>query len=114
MKYLETSGATRLALFMPFLQETGKYRITIKAINHDKVTNDLNGKIELQIKQMSRKKPSASTIETYLLDMINGEAIKDVLLSNENEFVTLKAKWISGNTPYQSAQLSFLIGGLSS
>jgi hypothetical protein len=100
--------ATRLVIFLPGMDRSIEKTLRVAAVTDEgKVDTTRDDIVELSIGQdcRTRFKDSLKRVE---LKLLNGEANATVLSGQLPEASIFKARWISGRTPLQPTQVTYL------
>ncbi|MCX6659573.1 MAG: hypothetical protein NTX81_04245 [Candidatus Bathyarchaeota archaeon] len=100
--------ATRLVIFLPGIDRSTEKTLRVAAVTDEgKVDTTRDDIVELSIGQDCRLrfKDSSKKVE---LKLLNGEANANLLSNQLPEASIFKARWISGRTPLQPTQVTYL------
>ncbi len=100
--------ATRLVIFLPGIERSTEKTIRVAAVTDGgQIATSRDDVVELSINNESRIhfKDSSKNVK---LTLVNGEANATVMSDQLPGFSMFKAKWISGKTPLQSTQVSYV------
>jgi len=101
--------ATRLVILLPRIEKSTEKTITVAAITDEGKTDpDRDDVVELSINPECRLRFS-DTSKVKQLTLVNGEAKTNIVSGELPEVPIIKARWISGKTPLQGVQLTYLI-----
>lgn len=104
--------ARRLVLILPNIEKNVEKTIVVGAITDEgKIDTSRDDVVELSINHESRLRFTDSS-KVRQLQLVNGEAKVNVLSGNLPEVTIMKIRWISGKTPLQNSQVSYLVGSL--
>jgi hypothetical protein len=102
--------ATKLVIFLPRIGKSEEKTIRVGAITDEgRIDTSRDDVIELSINHECRLRFKDSS-KNITLKLVNGEATADVVSDRLPEVAILKAKSVSGKSPLQHVQLSYLIG----
>ena len=102
--------AKRLVLFLPGIKKSTENTIVVGAVTDEgKIDPSRDDVVEFSINHESRLRFTDSS-KVKQLQLVNGEAKVNVLSDQLPEVTIMKIKWISGKTPLQNAQVSYLVG----
>jgi hypothetical protein len=100
--------AARLVIFFPGMQRSTEKTIRVAAVTDGgQIATFRDDVVELSINNESRMcfKDSSKNAQ---LKLVNGEANATVMSDQLPGFSIFKAKWISGKTPLQSTQVTYV------
>jgi hypothetical protein len=102
--------ATKLVIILPHIGKSEQKTIKVQAITDEgKIDTSRDDVIEFSINHECRLAFKGSS-KNITLKLVNGLATADVVSSGQPEVAIMKAKSVSGKSPLQHVQLSYLIG----
>jgi hypothetical protein len=102
--------ATKLVIFLPRIGKSEQKTIKVGAITDEgKIDTSRDDVVELSINHECRLRFKDSS-KNVTLKLVNGEATADVVSSGLPEVAIMKAKSVSGKSPLQHVQLTYLVG----
>jgi hypothetical protein len=102
--------AKRLVLFLPGIKKSTENTIVVGAVTDEgKIDTSRDDSVEFSINHESRLRFTDSS-KVKQLQLVNGEAKVNVLSDQLPEVTIMKIRWISGKTPLQNTQVSYLVG----
>jgi len=100
--------ATRLVIFLPGMDRSIEKTLQVAAVTDEgKVDTTRDDVVELSIGQDCRLRFKDSS-KNVKLKLLNGEANANLLSNQLPEASIFKARWISGRTPLQPTQVTYL------
>jgi len=101
--------AKRLVLLLPTIGKFAEKTITVAAVTDEgKIDPQRDDVVELSINPECRLRFDDKS-KVKQLTLVNGEAKVNVVSENLPEVPIIKARWISGKSPLQGVQLTYLI-----
>ncbi|MEM3003989.1 MAG: hypothetical protein QXO25_05280 [Candidatus Bathyarchaeia archaeon] len=101
--------ATRLVIFLPGIEKLTEKTITVAAVTDEgKIDTERDDVVELSINHECRLRFSDGS-KVKQLTLTKGEARVNVISDQLPEVPIIKARWVSGRTPLQGVQLTYLI-----
>ncbi len=105
----EKDEATKLAIFLTFINKVQKKTIQVKAItDKGQVDTSRDDEIEFSINPESGLR-FIDQSKKLRLKLVNGEVDATVKSGPLPEVVIFYAKWISGKSPLKNVQVSYLV-----
>jgi hypothetical protein len=102
--------ATKLVIFLPHIGKSEQKTIKVAAITDEgKIDTSRDDVVEFSINHECRLRLKDSS-KNITLKLVNGEATVDVVSDRLPEVAIMKAKSVSGKSPLQPVQLTYLIG----
>lgn len=101
--------ATRLVIMLPGIEKSTEKPIAVAAVTDEgKIDPERDDVVELSINTECRFRFSDGS-KVKQLTLMNGEAKVNVMSGELPEVPIIKARWISGKTPLQGVQLTYLV-----